>query len=80
MILMRFRHSSQTASSPDGRLGCLFTNPMMAAMLSVRKVALVVNVPIMAILCFGLVAVANLVAMLVARRNKKISAYGLITE
>lgn len=66
-----------------GTLGCLFTNSTLAMMLSgggVKNVAFIVKVPVMAMLCAGLIVLAYLVSMLVARRIKKISAYGLITE
>lgn len=66
-----------------GALGCLYTNSMLEMLLSgggVKNVAFIVKVPVMALMCAGLVVLAYLVSMLVACRIKKISAYGLITE
>lgn len=66
-----------------GALGCLYTNSMLAMLLSgggIKNVSFIVKVPVMALLCAGLVVLAYLVSMLVARRIKKISAYGLIAE
>ncbi|MBO9599596.1 MAG: FtsX-like permease family protein, partial [Cohnella sp.] len=66
-----------------GVLGCLYTNSLLEMLLSgggVKNVAFIVEVPVMALMCAGLVVLAYLVSMLVARRIKKISAYGLITE
>jgi|GEM_PF-4985172 len=42
--------------------------------------SLVVKAPLIFFLCVGLVIMAYLVSMLVARRIKRISAYGLIIE
>ncbi|MGF7049651.1 putative ABC transport system permease protein [Paenibacillus sp. DS2015] len=66
-----------------GVLGCLYTNSMLTLLLSgagIHNVQFIVNIPLIIILCIGLVVLAYLVAMLVARRIKRISAYGLITE
>ncbi len=66
-----------------GALGCLFTNPLLAVLLSgggVENVAFIVKVPIMAAMCAGLIVLAYFVSMLVARRIKRISAYHLISE
>ncbi|MFD0673457.1 ABC transporter permease [Cohnella sp. GCM10027633] len=66
-----------------GALGCLYTNKMLAMLMAgggVQKVSFIVKIPVMAALCAGLVALAYFVSMLVARRIKRITAYGLITE
>lgn len=66
-----------------GTLGCLYTNPVLAMLLSgggIQNVAFIVKIPVMALMCAGLIVLAYLVSMLVARRIKKISAYALITE
>ncbi|WP_136608685.1 ABC transporter permease [Paenibacillus dokdonensis] len=66
-----------------GVLGCLYTNSMLTLLLSgagIHNVQFIVKIPLIVMLCIGLVVLAYLVSMLVARRIKRISAYGLITE
>ncbi|WP_040948234.1 ABC transporter permease, partial [Gorillibacterium massiliense] len=66
-----------------GVLGCLFTNSMLTMMLTgagLHNVNFIVKIPVMALLCVGLIVLAYAVSMLVARRIKNISAYGLIME
>ena len=64
-------------------LGCLYTNSMLTMLLSgagIHNVQFIVKLPLIVILCVGIIVLAYLVSMLVARRVKRISAYGLITE
>lgn len=66
-----------------GVLGCLYTNKMLALLLSsvgIRSVHFVVNYPVVIIFCVSIIVLAYIVSMLVARKIKKISAYGLIAE
>jgi putative ABC transport system permease protein len=66
-----------------GVLGCLYSNSVLTLLLSgagIYNVKFIVNVPLILMLCTGIIVLAYLVSMLVARRIKRISAYGLITE
>jgi putative ABC transport system permease protein len=66
-----------------GVLGCLYTNSMLTLLLSsagIYNVQFIVDIPLIIVLCTGIIVLAYLVSMLVARRIKRISAYGLITE
>jgi putative ABC transport system permease protein len=66
-----------------GVLGCLYTNSVLTLLLSgagIYNVQFIVNIPLILVLCTGIIVLAYLVSMLVARRIKRISAYGLITE
>ncbi|WP_314587452.1 FtsX-like permease family protein [Paenibacillus terrigena] len=66
-----------------GILGYMFTNAILTMLLSgmgSHSVHFVVRAPMIIVLCIGIVVMAYLVSMLVARRIKRISAYGLITE
>lgn len=66
-----------------GVLGYFYTNAMLTVLLSSigsHSVHFVVKGPLIFFLCVGLVVMAYLVSMLVARRIKRISAYGLIVE
>lgn len=66
-----------------GLLGCLYTNSMLTLLFSgagIHNVQFTVKVPMILLLCIGLVAAAYLVSMLVASRIRRITAYGLITE
>lgn len=66
-----------------GVLGCVYTNSMLTLLLSgagIHNVQFIVKIPLIVMLCIGLIALAYLVSMLVARRIKRISAYGMITE
>lgn len=64
-------------------LGGLYSNAMLTMLLSgagIHNVDFVVKVPAIVLLSAGLILLAYGVSMLVARRIKRISAYGLITE
>ncbi len=66
-----------------GVLGCLYTNSMLTLLLSgagIHNVQFIVKIPLIVMLCIGLVVLAYLVSMLISRRIKWITAYGLITE
>ncbi len=66
-----------------GVLGCLYTNTVLTVLLSsagIHKVQFIVNIPIIALLCIGLIVLAYLVSMIVSYRIKRVTAYGLITE
>jgi putative ABC transport system permease protein len=66
-----------------GVLGYYFTNPMLSILLSsagVKRLEFIIHLPIIIMICAGIFILAYFVSMLVSRRIKKISAYGLITE
>ncbi|OAB27052.1 hypothetical protein PMSD_24050 [Paenibacillus macquariensis subsp. defensor] len=66
-----------------GVLGCMYTNSMLTLLLSgagIHNVQFIINSPLIVMLCIGIIVLSYLVSMLVARRIKRISAYGLITE
>lgn len=66
-----------------GVLGSLCTNPVLTLLLSgagIYNVQFIVNIPLVIVLCIGLIVIACLVSMLVSRRIKGITAYSLITE
>jgi putative ABC transport system permease protein len=64
-------------------LGSIYINPLLALLfrgIGVMKVDFVIPLVWLGFLCAGLCILAYAVAMLVSRRIKKISAYGLIVE
>ncbi|WP_426916652.1 FtsX-like permease family protein [Rossellomorea marisflavi] len=66
-----------------GVIGYFFTNPMLSVLLSgagVKRLAFNVEPFVILLPCVGILIVAYVVSMLVARRIRKISAYGLMTE
>ncbi|WP_431030548.1 FtsX-like permease family protein [Lysinibacillus sp. LZ02] len=66
-----------------GLLGIFFTNPILSVLLSsagIRRLEFTIHLPIIAVVCVGLLTLAYIVSMLVSLKIKKISAYGLITE
>ncbi len=66
-----------------GVLGYFFTNPMLSLLLSnagVKRLDFIIHLPIILMPCVGILILAYIVSMLVSRRIKRISAYGLITE
>lgn len=66
-----------------GILGYFFTNPMLSVLLSsagVKRLDFIIHLPTILMLCVGILVLAYIVSLLVSRRIKKISAYGLITE
>ncbi|MEH7225671.1 ABC transporter permease [Bacillus sp. JJ1566] len=72
-----------TGVAIGGVLGYFFTNPMLSILLSsagVKRLDFVIHLPTVLMLCVSILIVAYVVSMLVSRRIKNISAYGLITE
>lgn len=66
-----------------GVLGLFFTNPMLSVLLSsvgVKRLDFIIHLPIILMLCVGILILAYIVSMFVALKIKKISAYSLITE
>lgn len=66
-----------------GILGMFFTNPMLSLLLSsvgVKRLDFIIHLPIIFMLCIGILILAYVVSMLVALKIKKITAYSLITE
>ena len=66
-----------------GILGYFFTNPMLSVLLSaagVKRLEFIIHLPTILMICVGIFILACIVSMLVSRKIKKISAYGLITE
>ncbi|RIX60111.1 ABC transporter permease [Paenibacillus nanensis] len=66
-----------------GVLGSLFTNSVLTLLLSgagIHKVAFIVHLPLIALICVGLIGLSYGVSMLVSWGIRRISAYGLITE
>jgi len=66
-----------------GVLGYFYTNPMISVLLSstgVKRLEFIIDLPTILMVCVGILILAYIVSMLVARKIKKISAYGLITE
>ena len=64
-------------------LGIFFTNPMLSVLLSsagVKRLEFTIHLPIIAMVCVGIIILAYIVSMVVSLKIKKISAYGLITE
>ncbi|MCC3357827.1 ABC transporter permease [Bacillus sp. REN16] len=72
-----------TGVAIGGVLGYFFTNPMLSILLSsagVKRLNFIIHLPTILLLCAGILLLAYIVSMIVSRRIKKISAYGLITE
>lgn len=66
-----------------GLLGIFFTNPMFSVLLSnagVKRLEFIIHLPIIVMVCVGIIMIAYIVSMFVSLKIKKISAYGLITE
>lgn len=66
-----------------GLLGIFFTNPILSILLSsagIKRLEFTIHLPIIAMVCVGILILAYIVSMLVSLKIKKISAYGLITE
>lgn len=66
-----------------GLLGSLLSNSLLTLLLSsagIKNVQFIVNIPLVMLLCLGIMVLAYAVSLLVSRRIKHISAYGLITE
>ncbi|KOS71807.1 hypothetical protein AEA09_00235 [Lysinibacillus contaminans] len=64
-------------------LGIFFTNPMLSILLSsagVKRLEFTIHLPIITMVCVGILILSYIVSMLVSLKIKKISAYGLITE
>ncbi|MEK3889820.1 ABC transporter permease [Bacillus sp. FSL K6-3431] len=72
-----------TGVTIGGVLGLYFTNPMLSVLLSsagVKRLDFIIHFPTILMICGGILILSYIVSMLVSRRIKKISAYGLITE
>ncbi|PMC36826.1 ABC transporter permease [Bacillus sp. UMB0899] len=72
-----------TGVAIGGVIGFYFTNPMLSVLLSsagVKRLDFIIHLPTILMPCVGILILAYIVSMLVSRRIKKISAYGLITE
>ncbi|MNI48131.1 FtsX-like permease family protein [compost metagenome] len=66
-----------------GFLGCIGTNPLLSILvrsIGISNSQFKVHLPSVMILCIGIVVFSYLISMLVARRIKRITAYGMITE
>ncbi len=66
-----------------GVLGYFFTNPMLSVLLSsagVKRLDFIVHLPIILILCIGILILAYVVSMFVSLKIKKVSAYSLLIE
>jgi len=69
--------------SIGGVLGYFYTNPMLSILLSsagVKRLDFIVHLPIILMLCVGILILAYIVSMFVSLKIKKVSAYGLISE
>ncbi|MFY0519785.1 ABC transporter permease [Lysinibacillus sp. UGB7] len=72
-----------TGVAIGGVLGYFYTNPMLSVLLSsagVKRLDFIVHLPIILMLCVGILILAYIVSMFVSLKIKKISAYSLITE
>ena len=72
-----------TGVTIGGMLGYFFTNPMLSLLLSsagVKRLEFIVHLPIIFMLCAGILIVAYSVSMFVSLKIKNISAYSLLTE
>ena len=66
-----------------GVLGYFYTNPMLSVLLSsagVKRLDFIVHLPIILMLCIGILVLAYIVSMVVTLKIRKISAYNLLTE
>ncbi|MGE8206047.1 FtsX-like permease family protein [Heyndrickxia sp. NPDC080065] len=66
-----------------GLLGIFFTNPMFSVLLSnagIKRLEFIIHLPIIAMVCVGILILSYIVSMVVSLKIKKISAYSLITE
>ncbi|WP_232225618.1 ABC transporter permease [Oceanobacillus manasiensis] len=71
------------AVTVGGVLGYFFTNPMLSLLLSsagVKRLDFFIHVPMILMICLGVLFLAYIVSMMVALKIRKISAYELITE
>ena len=72
-----------TGVAVGGVLGYYFTNAMLSVLLSsagVKRLEFIIHLPSILILCIGILILSYIVIILVSRRIKNISAYGLISE
>ncbi|MRX73438.1 FtsX-like permease family protein [Bacillus lacus] len=72
-----------TGVAIGGVLGYYFTNPMLSILLSsagVKRLNFIIHLPGIMLLSGGLILLSYVVSMVVSRRIKDISVYGLITE
>ncbi|RDW20380.1 hypothetical protein CWR48_06060 [Oceanobacillus arenosus] len=82
-ISISFLPVIMTGVAIGGVLGYFFTNPMLSALLSsagVKRLDFIIHLPTILMLCVSIIILAYIVSLLVSRRIKSISAYGLITE
>lgn len=66
-----------------GLLGIFYTNAMLTLLLSsagIHNVQFIVHLPLILVICAGIIALAYFVSMLVSYGIRRISAYGLIAE
>jgi len=72
-----------TGVAIGGVLGYFYTNPMLSVLLSsagVKRLDFIVHLPIILMLCVGILILAYIISMFVSLKIKKVSAYGLISE
>lgn len=72
-----------TGVTIGGVLGFYFTNPMLSVLLSnagVKRLDFIIHLPIILMICVGILILSYIVSMFVSRRINKISAYSLMTE
>lgn len=72
-----------TGVTIGGLIGYFYTNPMLSILLSsagVKRLDFIIPLSNILTLCIAMLILAYIVSMIVSRRIKKISAYGLITE
>lgn len=72
-----------TGVAIGGVLGFFYTNPMLSKLLSiagVKRLDFTIHIPMILLLCIGILVVGYIVSMLVSIRIRKVSAYGLMTE
>lgn len=82
-IALSFAPVVIVGTAVGGLLGCIGTNPLLSVLvrsMGISNCQFKVHVPTIVILCIGIVAFSYLISMLVARRIKKITAYGMIIE
>jgi len=82
-ILFRFLPVIAIGVSAGGLLGAFYTNAMLEVLFSgvgISKVQFVIPITLLICLCLALLVLSGLVALLVARRIKRITPYGLLTD
>ncbi|MBA9083813.1 putative ABC transport system permease protein [Fontibacillus solani] len=82
-IALSFTPVVIVGTTAGGILGCIGTNPLLSILvrsIGISNSQFKVHLPTVMILCIGIVVFSYLISMLVARRIKRITAYGMITE